>query len=285
MSQLENAAPEPPLWRRVWSPPEPEISTAGFGGELLVAGVRLLIVVVLLYFPIHELLQKPGGYDPLALLTTATIGLFLALVVYSATSRRWGRSWIGFASSVLDVSLVSAMLGVFLVLGRPQEATNNLAVYPIYFLAIAHPVLRPDRLRRLALAPARHRLRPPRPARRGHPHRGDDRRALARAAAAVDPRPLHRTAQPRRLQRAARARGGLRPPRERPLRGRHAGHRPLQEVQRHLRARRRRRGPARGRQDPARLLPVDRRGGALRRRGVRPHPPRGDERSGDRASR
>ncbi len=144
MSQLENAAPEPPLWRRVWSPPEPEISSAGFGGELLVAGVRLLIVVVLLYFPIHELLKKPGGYDPLALLTTATIGLLLALVVYSATTRQWGRNWIGFASSVLDVSLVSAMLAVFLILDRPREAINNLAVFPIYFLAIAATSLRYD---------------------------------------------------------------------------------------------------------------------------------------------
>jgi len=144
MSALEKTAPEPPLWRRVWSPPEQEISSAGYGGELLVAGVRLLIVVVLLYFPIRELLQKPGGYDPLALLTTMTIGLVLALVLYSATSRRWGKAWISFASSILDVTLVSALLAVFLVLGRPEEATNNLGLFPIYFLAIAATSLRYD---------------------------------------------------------------------------------------------------------------------------------------------
>src|SRR4051795_13095078 len=102
MSELDKTAPEPPLWRRIWSAPEPEISSAGFGGELLVAGVRLLIVVVLLYFPIHELLKKPGAHDPLAFLTPATIGLLLALIVSSATTRQWGRSWISFASSGLD---------------------------------------------------------------------------------------------------------------------------------------------------------------------------------------
>lgn len=144
MSPQESAAAELSPWRKVWSAPEPELSTAGFGGELLVAGVRLLIVVVLLYFPIAELLQKRGENDPLALLTTATIGLAMALIIYSATSRRWGRTWIGFVSSLLDVSLVSAMLAVFLVVGRPHEATNNLVLFPVYFLAIAATSLRYD---------------------------------------------------------------------------------------------------------------------------------------------
>jgi len=144
MSLQDKAAGPPSLWRRIWKPPEPEISTVGFGGELLVAGVRLLIVVILLYFPVRELLLRPGGNDPLALLTTATAGLALALVVYSANSRRWGRSWMGFASSFLDVSLVSAILAVFLVLGRPHEAINNPIVFPVYFLAIAATSLRHD---------------------------------------------------------------------------------------------------------------------------------------------
>jgi len=135
---------EPSAWRRVWTAPEPEISTAGFGGELLVAGVRLLVLAALLVFPVRELLRRPGGLDPLALLTTATIGLAFALAVYSATQRQWARSWIGFASSMLDVSLVSAMLAVFLALDRPQEAANNLVIFPVYFLAIAATSLRYD---------------------------------------------------------------------------------------------------------------------------------------------
>ena len=145
MSLDVNITPEPPLWRRVWSAPESEISSAGFGGELLVAGFRLLIFVVLLFFPLRELLlQQQKGSDVIALLTATTVGLGLALVVYSATSRRWGRAWIGFASSLLDVSLVSAVLSISLLLGRPHEATNNLAVFPVYFLAIAATSLRYD---------------------------------------------------------------------------------------------------------------------------------------------
>jgi len=157
MSVVENITPEPPLWRRVWSAPEQEISSAGFGGELLVAGFRLLILVVLLFFPLRELflqrqqgsdvfslLTRQRGGDIIALLTASTVGLGLALVIYSATSRRWGRAWIGFASSLLDVSLVSAVLTISLILGRPHEATNNLAIFPVYFLAIAATSLRYD---------------------------------------------------------------------------------------------------------------------------------------------
>src|SRR5436305_2065730 len=130
MSVQDYTTPEPPLWRRVWSAPEQEISSAGFGGELLVAGFRLLILVVLLFFPLRELflqgqqgsvfsvLALKRGGDILALLTASTVGLGLALVIYSATSRRWGRAWIGFASSLLDVSLVSAVLTISLLLGR-----------------------------------------------------------------------------------------------------------------------------------------------------------------------
>ncbi|HSF39022.1 MAG TPA: GGDEF domain-containing protein [Thermoanaerobaculia bacterium] len=143
-SHGEQTASEPGFWARVWSRPETEISTAGFGGEVLVAGVRLLIALVLIYFPASELIRKPAGQDPLALLSTATVALLLALMVYSAAHRNWGRSWISFGSSLLDVSLVSAMLALYLFLGRPHEATNNLVIFPVYFLAIGATSLRYD---------------------------------------------------------------------------------------------------------------------------------------------
>jgi diguanylate cyclase (GGDEF)-like protein len=144
MDPREQASPEPSLWHRLWSRPEPEISNAAFGGELLVSGVRLLIVLLLVYFPARELMEQPAGHGPLLLLTAATAGLLLALMLYSATQRHWGRSWIGFASSLVDVTLVSTMLTLFLVLGRPHEATNNLVIFPAYFLAIGATSLRYD---------------------------------------------------------------------------------------------------------------------------------------------
>lgn len=147
MENREQSVSSPSLWRRVWSPPEPEISEAGFSGELLIAGIRLLLVLILLYIPANEYIRfvsDGGSRDPRLLLTTAAVGLLGALMIYAATRRHWGRSWIGFASSLLDVSLVSATLAMFVLLGRPHEATNNLVIFPVYFLAIGATSLRYD---------------------------------------------------------------------------------------------------------------------------------------------
>jgi diguanylate cyclase (GGDEF)-like protein len=136
------------LWRRVWSPPEPEISEAGFGGELLIAGVRLLIVLILVFIPAQEYvsswIHESDKRDPRVLLAAAGVGLLGSLMIYAATRRHWGRSWIGFASSLLDVSLVSGILAMLMLLGRQQEAINGVVVFPVYFLAIYATSLRYD---------------------------------------------------------------------------------------------------------------------------------------------
>lgn len=131
-------------WRRVWSRPEPEIAQAAFSGESLVAWVRLLIVLILVWIPASEYILDPSGRDPRVLLATSVGGLVGALLIYSAVQRNWGQSWMGFASSLLDVSLVSGTLVIFLLLDRPHEAINSMVVFPTYFLAIAATSLRYD---------------------------------------------------------------------------------------------------------------------------------------------
>jgi diguanylate cyclase (GGDEF)-like protein len=144
MQSREQPPPNPSFWSRVWRPPEPEISAAGFGGEILVAWTRLALISILIYIQITEYVRSSFAENPRVLLATACGALLGALMIFSATRRHWGRSWIGFASSLLDVSLVSGALVTFLVLGRPHEATNNLVIFPVYFLAVAATSLRYD---------------------------------------------------------------------------------------------------------------------------------------------
>jgi diguanylate cyclase (GGDEF)-like protein len=73
------------------------------------------------------------------------IGILVeALVIYSAVMRSWGRSWIGFFSGLLDVTLVSLTLGLFVRMGSPLDATNDLLIFPTYLVAIGATSLRYD---------------------------------------------------------------------------------------------------------------------------------------------
>ncbi|HLE84423.1 MAG TPA: GGDEF domain-containing protein [Thermoanaerobaculia bacterium] len=140
----ESAAPAS-AWRRLWQRPEPQLVDVGYGGEILIAGVRLLVVIILVYIPASEYVgQGFEGGDIRALLAAAAAGLVGALAVYSAVNRSWGRSWIGFASSLLDVTMVSGLLGMLVVLGRPYDAVHDTVIFPVYLLAIAATSLRYD---------------------------------------------------------------------------------------------------------------------------------------------
>lgn len=132
------------VWERVWARPDPHLADVGFTGEYLVAGMRLLIAVLLVYIPLglhrHALIRE--NLTPVLVFIAGA--LLEALLVYSAVQRHWGRSWIGFASSLVDVSLVSGALAILLLLDLPLAATNSTLIYPFYFLAIGATSLRYD---------------------------------------------------------------------------------------------------------------------------------------------
>ena len=143
------------LWGSVWRRPESDLSDLAFSGELLVAGVRLLLAVVLLYFPARDYLPRLFSFaqgDPLdalardlvPLLAIAVLGLLGALMVYSAVQRKQGRAWIGFASSLFDVTLVTCVLLTAVLFGDPLRAVGDPVIFPAYLLAIAATALRYD---------------------------------------------------------------------------------------------------------------------------------------------
>ena len=72
------------------------------------------------------------------------LGVAAALLAYRTLRNRGYQPGLGFITSVLDVTLVSGVLCAFLVLRQPAVAVNGLAVFPLYFLAIAAAALRFD---------------------------------------------------------------------------------------------------------------------------------------------
>ena len=130
----------------LWSRPDPVLSDAGVAGELLIAKIRLSLAAVLLLIPVINSLFFP--VDPkegLVGLSLTSGTFFLALAVYLMISRGYNSSWLRFASSAFDVTLVSSALVLFLLLNQPHTAVNSKVVFEGYFPVIGSASLRYDK--------------------------------------------------------------------------------------------------------------------------------------------
>lgn len=130
----------------LWTRPDPVLANAGVAGELLVAKVRLFLATLLLLIPVIDSFFLPvEPKEGLVGLSLASGTFFLSVIVYRMISREFNPWWLSFASSSFDVSMVSAALAIFLLLGEPHTAVNSKVVFEAYFLAIASTSLRYDK--------------------------------------------------------------------------------------------------------------------------------------------
>jgi diguanylate cyclase (GGDEF)-like protein len=135
-----DGAAAPPLWAR----PDPALAAAGIEGEYVVARVRLFAMALLLIAPTYNIIRAPEepihvtGFAVTVAASIAAVAIWLTL-----RRRRWW-SWIGFASSAFDVSMVSTALVTFLIVGSPLVALNSKVTFEMYFLAVVAASLRYD---------------------------------------------------------------------------------------------------------------------------------------------
>ena len=141
---LRTGEPAPvPWYRRVWATPEAAFLDAGAEGEWLAARIRLVLAVLILVPPLLNLWRHPRG-PYLAGFAVSAAGVVVAAALYLLLRREGYRPWLGFASSATDVSLVSAGLLGFALVGDLSLATNSRWVFHVYYLAVAGASLRYD---------------------------------------------------------------------------------------------------------------------------------------------
>ena len=130
--------------RELLEAPGGEIARAAWEGERLVARLRLWVLCALVVVAIGQVV---GGDDTGEILVGA-VGLSLALM--HALSQVWlirrevGRRWLGFASTLGDVTLVTAALVGILLLSGPHSAVNNKVLFGAYYLVLIGTGLRFD---------------------------------------------------------------------------------------------------------------------------------------------
>ena len=130
-------------WREVWSRPGPQLADAAHRGELLVARLRLILVLIVSLIPLTAYATHPVVENRVGLLV-AVSAVLLASVLFLAVRRGLFPDVVGLGSSLLDVTVVSTALLTFVMLGMPAIAVNSRIIYPMYFLAIMATSLRYD---------------------------------------------------------------------------------------------------------------------------------------------
>ncbi len=117
---------------------------AGTAGERLVGRVRVVLTAVLLIIPLYQTVVVRTTENFIGL-SVGSAALAIAVMMLVLIDRGELRRWAGFATTAVDVSMVSAVLVVFLVADAPLTATNSRVVFECYFLAIGATCLRYDR--------------------------------------------------------------------------------------------------------------------------------------------
>ena len=127
-----------------WHRPDPALAAAGVDGEWLVARVRLVILALLLITPTWKVIHYPNVPVYIWGFAATLAGAVAAVAIWMRLMFGQWRRWIGFVSSTLDVSIVTAALTSFAIVTGPLAALNSNVTFEIYFLAIAATALRYD---------------------------------------------------------------------------------------------------------------------------------------------
>lgn len=132
------------LWRRFWRPPADSLLQTGGAGEVSIALTRLAVVIVLLGLAVGGYVGSSDSLMNRVYLAAALAALPASVLVLLVVRRAEYRWWIGYVTSVLDVTFVSGALVAFLLAGSPHAALNSPVLFPLYLLALAATCMRLD---------------------------------------------------------------------------------------------------------------------------------------------
>ena len=161
--------------RRLWAtlsaalaPPDEALVTASAGGEKLVARIRLIFYCVLWLVPIGVSLSTDDVPTEVWIaLAACSVAIGVSVVILWVVGRHGRILGIAYLTSGFDISIVSALLISFALIGRPHVAVNSMVVWDVYLLSILGTSLRLDLRVSLSVGAQRqsvhHRLRRCRP--------------------------------------------------------------------------------------------------------------------------
>jgi two-component system, cell cycle response regulator len=131
-------------WTQDWSRDDIALLGEGATGERMFAVVRFLLVLAMATVPAAQSLLGDAAPQHRIALIGASVALVIAGGILVVVSRGPYRSWYGYATSLFDVTAISAVLLAVALSGHPHAALNSRVLYSVYFVAIFATCLRYD---------------------------------------------------------------------------------------------------------------------------------------------
>ena len=128
----------------LWAQPDAALAAAGVEGEYVVARVRLIAMALLMLAPTWNVVKFPNNRMHVTGFIVTVCASVVAIGIWWSLKQGQWRSWISFASSAFDVSMVSLALTSFMIVASPMMALNSTVTFEMYFLAIVATSLRYD---------------------------------------------------------------------------------------------------------------------------------------------
>ena len=134
-------------WRRFWEPPEQFLLDAGKAGEVLIGRVRMGLTGILLLIPLTSMMVAPRSEwrEHIIGLVVTIIAFVMAVAVFLMVRRDVRHTWLPMATSLFDVTLISAANFSYAFVADPHQATNSKVTFDTYFIALGATCLRYDK--------------------------------------------------------------------------------------------------------------------------------------------
>lgn len=124
--------------------PEDSLLLTGGDGELIIARARIVLTTALLALAAFSYAQSPESTQARIHLAGGLLAAPLSVLIFLAIRRAQYEWWMGLATTLFDVTMVSGGLVAFLIAGNPHAAVNSQIVFPLYFLALSATTIRLD---------------------------------------------------------------------------------------------------------------------------------------------
>ena len=124
--------------------PEESLLQTGGDGELIIARARVGLTSALFVLAVLSYLHAPESAQSRIHLAGGLLAVPLSLLMLLMIRRAHYRWWMGLATTLFDVTMISSALVAFLIARNPHAAVNSQTVFLLYFLALAATTIRLD---------------------------------------------------------------------------------------------------------------------------------------------